>query len=102
MDVKLRIKELMDQRGWTVYELAKRMGVAPSGISNLYKRNNEPSINTLETMCAAFGISMAQFFDEGEVSGLNDEQRRLLGAWDGLNAEQKDAIMQVMRCMKMK
>ena len=28
MDAKTRIKELMDERGWTIYEMSKRSGLA--------------------------------------------------------------------------
>lgn len=39
MDTKNRIKELMDERGWTIYELSKRSGLAQTTISNMWKRN---------------------------------------------------------------
>ena len=32
MDAKKRIKELMDERGWTIYELSKRSGLAQTTI----------------------------------------------------------------------
>jgi transcriptional regulator with XRE-family HTH domain len=40
MDAKTRIKALMDERGWTVYELAKRSGLSQTTLANLWKRNN--------------------------------------------------------------
>ena len=47
MDTKMRIKELMDERGWTIYELAKRSGLAQTTLSNMWKRNTEPTIPSL-------------------------------------------------------
>ena len=43
MDTKNRIKELMDERGWTIYELSKRSGLAQATLSNMWKRNTEPT-----------------------------------------------------------
>ena len=47
MDTKKRIKELMDERGWTIYELSKRSGLEQTTISNMWKRNTEPTIPSL-------------------------------------------------------
>ena len=65
MDTKNRIKELMDERGWTIYELSKRSGLAQTTISNMWKRNTEPTIPSLRALCNGFGITLAQFFAEG-------------------------------------
>lgn len=37
MDTKSRIKELMDEREWTICELSKRSGLAQAPISNMWK-----------------------------------------------------------------
>ena len=47
MNVQNRIKQLMEERGWTDYRLAKESGLSHSTISNMFKRNNAPSIPTL-------------------------------------------------------
>ena len=66
MDTKKRIKELMDERGWTVFELAKRSGLAQTTISNMWRRNTEPTIPSLCALCNGFGITLSLFFAEGE------------------------------------
>ena len=57
MDTKDRIKELMNERGWTIYELAKRSGLAQTTLSNMWKRNTEPTIPSLRAICDGFGIN---------------------------------------------
>ena len=54
MNVQNRIRQLMEERGWTDYRLAKESGLSHSTISNMFKRNNAPSIPTLEVVCQAF------------------------------------------------
>lgn len=62
MSTLARIKQLMDQREWTLYRLAKESGVLHSTLTNMFNRNNDPSISTLESLCKGFGITMLQFF----------------------------------------
>ena len=67
MDATERIKELLKQRGWTAYKLSKQSGLAESTVNNILKRNTVPSVTTLESICGGFGMTMAQFFAEGEL-----------------------------------
>ena len=62
LDTQARILQLMKERNWTAYRLAKEAGLAQSTITNVFKRSTTPSIPTLETICKGFGITMAQFF----------------------------------------
>ena len=64
MDVLGRLRQLLDERGWTEYRLSKECGLAQSTIGNIYRRNTIPSLETIETICKGFGISVAQFFAE--------------------------------------
>ena len=102
MDTKDRIKQLMDQRQWTLYELARRSGLAQTTLANMWRRNNEPSIPSLRLICNAFGITLTQFFSEedGRPVELNDEQRELLQHWSVLSSTQKILITQLMEEMR--
>lgn len=100
MDTKKRIKELMDERGWTIYELAKRSGLSQTTISNMWKRNTEPTIPSLRAICDGFGLSLAQFFAENNQVELTDEQREFFSKWSSLSQEQKDMLMKLVNSMK--
>ena len=66
MDIHKKLKELMKNRGWSEYRLSKECGLSESTLANIFKRGTMPSISTLETICDAFGITLSQFFCEGE------------------------------------
>ena len=36
-----RIRQLMAERGWTIYRLAQESGLSQTTISNIFKRNNQ-------------------------------------------------------------
>ena len=100
MDTKTHIKELMDERGWTIYELAKRSGLAQTTIANMWKRNTEPTIPSLRAICNGFGITLAQFFAEGDLVELTSEQRDFFLHWSALTPEQKEMLMNLVQSMK--
>lgn len=97
MDVVKRIQQLMKDRGWTDYRLGKESGLSTSVVSNLIKRNNSPTIPTLEAICGAFGITLVEFFSNGEEPfPLTEEQHVLLAQWSTLTGDQKKALLDLM------
>ena len=52
---------------------------------------------TLEALCKAFGITMAQFFAENELVELTPELRELFDRWTALTDEQKAALWQIIK-----
>lgn len=100
MDVHDQLVHLMRERGWTAYRLAKNCGLSESTIANLFRRNTLPTIDTLETVCEkGFGITLSQFFAEGETIELTPDLKELVERWIPLTPTQKAATLHVMRAM---
>ena len=97
MDVILRLTELQVQHGWSDYRIAKEAGLSPNTVSNIYRRNNVPSLGTLEALCKAFGITMAQFFADNDMIEVTPEIRELVDKWSALSEDQKAVIWQIMK-----
>lgn len=94
-----KLRKLMAERGWTEYRLSKTCGLSESTLANIFKRNTTPSIPTLESICKGFGITLSQFFAEGDMVELTPELKDLFESWISLSPEQKDAVMQMMKAM---
>ena len=77
MDAHQRLRQLLDERGWTEYRLSKKCGLSQSTLANIFRRNTVPSISTLEAICDGFGITMSQFFTDGDLTVLTPEQKEL-------------------------
>lgn len=99
MDTHERLQQLLKERGWSEYRLAKSCGLSESTIANIFRRNTLPSIATLETICGGFGITLSQFFAEGEMVELTLELKELFDGWAYLTPEQKDAVARVIKAM---
>ncbi len=100
MNVNTRIKQLMNERGWTSYRLAKESHLSDATIGNMFRRNTIPSIATLEAICSGFGITLSQFFAENEMVEVTPELKELFEDWVNLTLEQKKAVRQMMKAMK--
>ncbi len=96
MDVKARMQQLMDERGWTIYRVAKEADIPWSTVRNMFKRNTEPSIATLECICRGMGITLPQFFDVDNEMGLTPEQRQLISQWSKLDADKKRLVSELV------
>ena len=99
MDIQGKLRKLMDERGWTEYRLSKRCGLSESTLANIFKRNTTPSIPTLEAICAGFGITLSQFFADGDMVELTPDVKELFNQWVGLSPEQKKAVLLMVSTM---
>lgn len=98
MSILGEIKILMEERGWSNQELARRAGLSRSTVANMFRRETTPTPFTLEALANAFGISPVQFFGfNGSVGELSSEQQHFLSEWEALTDEQKRIVTEVVR-----
>lgn len=93
MDTLGRLRKLLDERGWTEYRLARASGLSDSTIKNIFKRNTQPTIDTLEAICRGLGITLSQFFADGDMVELTPDLKALFDGWVNLTPEQKQAVL---------
>lgn len=102
MDATERIKSIMEQRGWSAYRLSKNCGLSENTIATILKRNSLPSISTLEAICKGFGITMFEFFAEGDLIEVSSDTKQLIAYWAGLSVEQKASVLELVKNMNQK
>jgi transcriptional regulator with XRE-family HTH domain len=100
MNTSEKIKKLLAERGWTPYRLSKEAGLPDATIGNIFRRNTMPTIPTLEAICRAFGITMSQFFADGDMVEMTPELKELFEDWVNLTAAQKQAVRSMLKAMK--
>ena len=99
MDINQRLNSLLKARGWSQYRLAKNCGLSESTLQNIFHRNTCPSFTTLDAICTGFGITLAQFFAEGDMVELSPQLKELFDNWLSLTPEQKDAALAMIKAM---
>ncbi len=89
-----RMKELLNERNWTIYRLAKESGIPYSSLNNIFVRETTPSVPTLEKICEGFDITMSQFFDNEFFSGekLSASEQKLILRFRKLSNDDKKLL----------
>lgn len=52
------------ERGWSIYRLSVEADLPQSTLVNMFSRETQPSIATLEAICKGFGITLSEFFTD--------------------------------------
>src|SRR5918996_1531033 len=62
-----RLRANREERGLSLRELARRLGMSPSAISQIETGKSRPSVSTLYAMVSELGISLDDLFTPTEV-----------------------------------
>lgn len=97
-NVLAEITRLRTKRKWSEYDLAKHSGLSQSTISTWYRKNQIPTIQTLDKVCAGLGITLSQFFaEDDDAVYLTPQQRELLDNWSSLSTTQQELFMELFK-----
>lgn len=100
MDILNRITTLRDERGWTNNRMSVEAEIGSATVINWYNRKTTPSLDAIIALCGAFGISIAEFFNESpERLSLSDVQKDFLDDFDQLNKDEKHDLHQFVKTM---
>lgn len=95
-----RMRELCDKNKVSKYRLSQLTGMSQTALGNIMKSESMPTIPTLEKICNAFGITLAQFFaGDGERPDLTKEQKEIIETWDNLGNEERRILLQFIRSL---
>ena len=90
------------ERSWTYYRLAKEADIPYSTLNNMVNRTNIPTIPTLQKLCDAFGITLADFFlDEPDALQLTEGQQEIITLYNNLSLEKKKILKAYMKGLLM-
>ena len=97
-DILSEITRLRLERNWSEYQLAQHSGLSQSTISTWYRKNQIPTIQTLEKICFGFGITLSQFFSmDDDARSLTASQKELLDCWAALTDTQQELFIQLFK-----
>ena len=100
MNVLEKVKKMQSERGWSTYKLAYESGLTQSTLSNMFARGTCPTVDTLEKICEAFGISLSEFFEDNEKkSYLSKEESELIKKYRTLTDKEKEAVNSMVNAL---
>lgn len=100
-----KIQQLLDQRNWSLYKLAKESNIPYSSLNSLFLKNNQPTVATLEKICDGFHITLSEFFSEDtpyrcETPIITKEEQEILDAFRGLSNKDKQKYLEIINILK--
>lgn len=89
-----KLNSILTAKSLTPTSLSIMAGLGSSTISNLLKRNNVPTIPTLEKICAVLSMRLSIFFSEIEEEnpGMYDIARKGVQRYDPMSRRKKQII----------
>ncbi|RKJ06248.1 XRE family transcriptional regulator [bacterium D16-54] len=97
MNVTQRIDDLCRQHNISKYRLSQITGISQSAFSKMARQQSSLSLETIQRICDALSISVAQFFSEpGEYPDLTAEQRQLLNSWTLLDEKKRAFALMII------
>lgn len=95
IDVGVRLRQLREERGHSIRELARRSGLSANALSLIERGRTSPSVSTLYKISEALGEPITSFFETpGEKKRIvfrkSTERTRVpftRGVWEGLGGE---------------
>lgn len=95
--INRKILSLCDERNWSTYELAIRADLTHSTLNSALNRDAAPKFDTLQRICDAFGITLAQFFMEDEqLEVLSHDEKALITLYRKLPTEKREALLSLL------
>ncbi len=99
-EIILRLNKLLNRKGWSRYELAKKTGISANSVYGWSNFKKMPSFANLEKICAAANITIEQFFYDEGADKLSAEEHELLSDWATLSNKEKQAVYSAIEAFK--
>lgn len=99
----IRINELLKQRDWSLYKLAQEADIPYSSLHSLFRKNNQPTLSTLEKICTGFHISVSEFFYD-DISNLpvydfSTEETDIISKIRTLSSHDRNLLLALLNTM---
>lgn len=95
-----KITSLCETRDISKYRLSQLSGISQSSLGRIMAQENLPSLITLEKICAALGVTLSQFFQEGNSENLTEKQKEVLRIWNNLSTNEQETVMSMLRGLR--
>lgn len=95
-----KVEKLRQQKGLTFAKFNELAGISHSTLNTWKTRGTYPRIDILDGIAAALDIPLAELLFDVDFKNLSSDEVELLSYWNGLNDEQKKAIIATIKTMR--
>ena len=99
-DILDRITKYRIERGWKNCRMATEAKISTSTVQSWYKNRARPELPAIQKLCVAFGITLVEFFSDGEKRlSLTEQQEELQNEFDLLSPNEKETVLALIKTM---
>jgi len=98
MNVANRLKILREAKNISVNKLANLAGLSQTFVREIELGNKQPTIESLELLCEALGVSLKDFFDDELIDSFRDD--KLFQRLYNMSKEQRDLFIAFLDMIK--
>lgn len=96
-DIQKRMLGLIAERDWSIYRLAREAGIHQATVYSWFNEKNfTPSRRSIEAVCAALDISVAEFYSGIDADELDEEQLRLLELFERVPPAKRRVVFDLL------
>jgi transcriptional regulator with XRE-family HTH domain len=100
LDIKEKITKIRKQKGWSLSKLATQAGLTTTTVYNWYNdKNATPSRDSIEDVCVAFGVSVAEFYADVEMDNLTEKEIRLLQLFRKIPEKEREKALSMLELL---
>lgn len=100
MDIREKIDKLRKERGWSKCKLARMAGITPASIYSWYNGDDHtPNRDSIEGICIAFGISVAEFYADIDMDNLTEKEIRLLELFRKMPEKEQNKALSMLELL---
>lgn len=102
MEVGSRVIKWRESKGLSTYKLAKLSGVSQTYLREIEQGSKQPTVEIVDKICTALGITLSEFFAEEEGSQIDTRAAHLADGATELPPEAEKELEQLMEYLRHK
>lgn len=100
INVLKRIEKMRLERNWTEYELSRRSDLPQTTINTWYRKQQIPSLPSLEKLSDAFGVTLSELLaDENDPIAITKADQEMLHLFHCLQPDQKKHLLKFLKSL---
>ena len=96
-DIILKLDKLREERGLSIYKLTQVADISQQTYHNWLDGKSSPTLFAFEKILDAMGVSLGEFFMEGNFVEVTEDIKTFFQDYKCLNDEEKASVNQIVK-----
>ena len=99
-DPRIKIDRLRQEKGWSLSQLARQIGISETAVYNWYNENDSmPTVQVLCDACDVLWITLSELFSDSDTDKLTAPQLECLDILGKLSEKKQRLALEILRAL---